>query len=107
MYKIKDNINLEELLKYGYKQGKDMLRCSFSAYGKIYDKQLDNILKIDSKDIIFVVEIDKKSKEIELSVTTYSSPRSFNYTREGIVEPYIQDLIDNNIVERIDNNVEN
>ena len=102
MLKIKDNVDLKELEKFGYKKGEDMLCCSYSAYGKIYEQQLDNILKVDVKNAIFVVEIDKKEKIIQLNLTTKTAFRCFSYKRDDIVEPYIQDLIQAELVEKVE-----
>lgn len=56
---------LERLKEFGYQEGKDVLCCSYSAYGKIYEQQLDKILNVNIKDAIYVVEINKHSKEVE------------------------------------------
>ena len=44
MLKIKDNVDLKELEKFGYKKGEDIMYCSYNAYGKIYEQQLDSVL---------------------------------------------------------------
>ena len=102
MLKIKDNVDLKELEKFGYKKGEDIMCCSYNAYGKIYEQQLDSVLNVSAKGVIYVVEIDEKSKGIELNVTTRRDFRSFAYTRDDIVKPYIQDLIQAGLVERVE-----
>lgn len=102
MLKIKDNVDLKELEKFGYLEGKYMLCCSYNAYGKIYYEQLDNILKVDIEKAVYVVEIDKHNKKIELHVTTTTSPRSFCYDHEDIVRPYIKELIEADLVEEVE-----
>lgn len=62
MYKIKDSVNLKELEKFGYLEGRYMLYCSYGAYGKIYNEQLDNILEGNIKDTIYIIEINKKQR---------------------------------------------
>ena len=37
MLRIKDNVDLKELEKYGYLQGKDTLNVPYSAYGKVFE----------------------------------------------------------------------
>lgn len=101
MYKIKDNVDLKKLEKFGYLEGRYMLCCSYSAYGKIYDDQLDDILKVDIENAVYVVEIDKRNKKIELNITTTTSPRSFCYDHEDIVKPYIKELIEANLAEEV------
>ena len=102
MLKIKDNVDLKELEKFGFKKGEDMMCCSYNAYGKIYEQQLDSVLNISGKGVIYVVEIDEKSKGIELNITTRQAFRSFAYTRDDIVKPYIQDLNKAGLVEKVE-----
>ena len=100
--RIKDNVDLKELEKFGYKEGKDMLCCSYSAYGKIYEQQLDDILKININNAIYVVVIEKSDKIIQLNVTTKRAFRNFSYTRDDVVEPYVKDLIQAGLVEKVE-----
>lgn len=102
MLKIRDDVDLKELEKFGYKKGEDMMCCSYNAYGKIYEQQLDSVLNVSGKGAIYVVEIDKKEKTITLEVTTRTAFRSFAYTRDDVVKPYIQDLIQAGIVENVE-----
>lgn len=102
MLKIRDDVDLKELEKFNYKEGKDMLYCSYGAYGKIYEQQLDDILKVDIKGVIYLVEIDKKKKIIQLNLTTKTAPRSFAYTQDDVVKPYIQDLTKADLVEKVE-----
>lgn len=102
MLKIKDNVDLKELEKFGYKKGEDMMCCSYNAYGKIYEQQLDSVLNVSGKGAIYVVEIDKKEKTITLEVTTRTAFRCFVYTRDDVVKPYIQDLIQAGLVEKVE-----
>ena len=102
MLKIRDDVDLKELEKFGYKKGEDIMCCSYNAYGKIYEQQLDSVLNVSGKGVIYVVEIDEKSKGIELNVTTRRAFRSFAYTRDDIVKPYIQDLIQAGLVEKVE-----
>ena len=101
MYKIKDSVDLKKLEKFGYLEGEYMLYCSYGAYGKIYNKQLDNILEGNIKDTIYIIEINKKTKNIKLYTTTVELPRSFCYDYEDIVKPYIRDLIEADLVEEV------
>lgn len=101
MYKIKDNVDLKELEKFGYLEGRYMLYCSYGAYGKIYNKQLDNILESNIEDTIYIIEINKKTKNIKLYTTTVELPRSFCYDHEDIVRPYIKELIEADLVEEV------
>ena len=102
MLKIRDDVDLKELEKFGYKKGEDMMCCSYNAYGKIYEQQLDSVLNVNGKDAIYVVEIDKKEKTITLEVTTRTAFRSFAYTQADVVKPYIQDLIQTGLVEKVE-----
>lgn len=101
MYKIKDNVDLKELEKFGYLEGRYMLYYSYSAYGKIYNEQLDDILESNIKDTIYIIEINKKTKNIKLYTTTVELPRNFCYDHEDIVKPYIKELIEADLVEEV------
>ena len=35
--RIKKNIDLKELEKFGYKQGQDTINVSYNAYGKVFE----------------------------------------------------------------------
>ena len=102
MLKIKDNVDLKELEKYGYKKGEDMCNVSFSCYGKEFDKQLDKILTINILKPLYIVEIDKKNKKIELLITKEYSSSAISYNENNIIEPYIQDLIKADLVEKVE-----
>ena len=101
MLKIKDNVDLKELEKFGYKLGQDTTYVSYGNYGKVFNKQLDKYLKIskDIEDIVFIVEISE-SRDISLNVTAKTSPRVFKYIDKDIIKPYIQDLIQAGLVEK-------
>lgn len=102
MLKIRDNVDLKELEKFGYKKGEDIMYCSYNAYGKIYEQQLDSVLNVSGKGIIYVVEINEKSKGIELNLTTRRAFRCFGYMQNDVVEPYVQDLIQAGLVEKVE-----
>jgi hypothetical protein len=100
MLKIKDNVDLKELEKFGYKLGQDTTYVSYGNYGKIFKlfyKQLDKYKDIE--DIVFIIEISE-SRDISLKVTTKTSPRVFKYVDKDIIKPYIQDLIQADLVEK-------
>ena len=78
-------ISLKELEKYGYKKGEDMCNVSFSCYGKEFDKQLDKILTINILKPLYIVEIDKKNKKIELLITKEYSPSAISYNENNII----------------------
>ena len=98
MLKIKDNVSLEELEKYGYKQGQDMCNVSYSAYGKVFEVEYSEKL---NDTLIDIVEIDKKTKEIELSRSSKKAFRSFINDNEEQLKKYIDDLIKADLVEKV------
>lgn len=99
MLKIKDNVDLKELEKYGYLQGKDTLNVSYSCYGKVFEVEYSEKI---SDMLIDIVEINKKTKEIKLSRSSKNSCRSFVNDDEELLKEYIYDLIKSNMVVKID-----
>lgn len=83
MLKIKDNVDLKELEKFGYKN-----------IGNVYFKT------VTTKRVIRISEFDKKITDNVLDSSTYTG-----YKYEGeykhIIKPYIQDLIQAGLVEKI------
>lgn len=73
MYKIREDINLEELKKYGYLQGRD------------------------------TCEINKETRRIELSRSSKKSFRSFINNDEKLLNKYIDDLIKADLVVKEEN----
>lgn len=98
MLKIKDNVDLKELEKFGYKQGQDMCNVSYSAYGKVFEVEYSE--KINDM-LIDIVEIDKKTKEIVLSRSSKNAFRSFIYHDDEQLKKYIDDLIKADLVEKV------
>jgi len=98
MLKIKDSVDLKELEKFGYKQGQDTINVSYSAYGKVFE--LEYSAKLNDT-LIDVIEIDKKTKEIECSRSSKHAFRSFVNNDEKLLKKYINDLIKADMVEEI------
>ena len=101
MLKVKDNIDLKELEKFGFKQGQDMCDVSYSAYGKVFEVEYSEKI---SDMLIDIVEIDKKNKKIELLRSSKNSCRSYINNDEEQLEKYIDDLIKAYLVVKVDNN---
>ena len=99
MLRIKDNVDLKELEKYGYLQGKDTLNVPYSAYGKVFEVDYSEELY---DTIIDVVQIDKKTKQIELIRTSKKAFRGFINDNVQLLEFYINDLITAGLVEKVD-----
>lgn len=99
MLKIKDNVDLKELEKFGYKQGQDTANVSYSAYGKVFE--LEYSAKLNDT-LIDVIEIDKKTKKIECLRSSKMSHRSFVNNDEKLLKKYINDLIKAGLVEKVD-----
>lgn len=81
MYKIKDNIHLKELEKFGYHD-----------YGDHYAKYVTSRR---------VIHIWKYSREIRDCVIDYSTYSGYKYEGEykHIIKPHIKDIIDASMVE--------
>ena len=81
--RIKDNVDLKELEKFGYKN-----------IGNVYFKTVTN------KRVIRISEIGKEIIDYVIDSSTYSG-----YKYEGeykhIIRPYIKDLIEAGIVEKV------
>lgn len=90
MLKIKDNVDLKELEKYGYLQGQDMLNVSFNCYGKICS---------DTDGLLDIVEINKKTREIELIQKIDNHFREFVNNDINLLKLHINDLIKADMVE--------
>ena len=103
MLKIKDDVDLKELEKFGYELGEKTRNIAFGSYGKVFREQLDNWLVIyDTSDMLFIVQINEK-KEIELNITVeHGGLRSFSYKKYDVVEPYIKDLLNAGLVEIVE-----
>ena len=93
MLKIKDNVDLKKLKKFGYKQGQDTCNISYSAYGKIFEI---------NDTLIDIVEIDKNTKKIELLRSSKNSFRSFIDCNEKQLKKYIDNLIKADLVEKVE-----
>ena len=91
MLKIRDGVDLKELRKYGYLKGEETLNVSYNSYGKVFE--IEN-------QLIDVVEINKKTKEIELSRTSKKWFRSIVYDDDKKLSNYIDDLIKADLVEK-------
>ena len=98
MLKIKDNVDLKELEKFDYKQGQNMCNVSYSAYGKVFEVEYSEEL---NDMLIDIVEIDKKTKEIELLRSSKNGFRSLIYDDEKQLKKYIDDLIKADLVEKV------
>ena len=88
MLKIKDNVDLKELEKYGFKLDKDT---------KWYERKIDNkwwdLICISSEDR----EIFNATEEIGYWTFCYSDDDFWEYR-----EKYIQDLIKDGLVEKVE-----
>lgn len=102
MLKIKDNVDLKELEKYGFKKGEDTQYVSYGHYGKVFEEQLDNYWEIEGSivDLIFVISICKK-RIISCEVTSKNASRSICSDNDEPVIPYIKDLIQADLVEKV------
>lgn len=76
MLKIKDNVDLEQLLKYGYES---LSTCYFKDVGQVQWQ--------------WVIRIDNKTKEIKCW--------NFHNGKTKEPTPYIQDLIQAGLVEKV------
>jgi len=92
----------EQLIENGYKLGQNTTNVSYNHYGKVFDKQRDNMIKINGniKNFIFIIDVDwKESKKIRFELTTKTALRCYSYENKEVIAPYIQDLIDKGLVE--------
>lgn len=102
MLKIKDNVDLKELEKYGYKLGQDTVNVPYWEYGKETIRK-DKVLKIsvNENDLIFVIVVGKK-REIYLKVSAKNGFRNYIFDNEEVVKTYIKDLIQAGLVEKVE-----
>ncbi len=96
MLKIKDNVDLKELEKFGYKQVEDTTDVSYCCYGKVFGSK-------DGKSLIDVVEINKNTYRIELLRSFRNDFRSFVNGDENLLNDLIEDLIKADLVEKVEN----
>lgn len=101
MLRIKDNINLRELENFGYKLGQDTVNVPYWEYGKETPRK-DKVLKIsvNEKDLIFVIVVGKK-REVYFKVSARNGFRNYVFDDEEVVKPYIEDLIQADLVEKV------
>lgn len=99
MYKIREDVNLEELKKYGYLQGRDTCCVSYACYGKVFEVEYSEKL---GDMLIDIVEINKETRKIELSISSKKSLRSFINNDEKLLNKYIDDLIKANLVVKVE-----
>lgn len=83
MWKVKKNVHLKELEKFGY-----------TDYGNYYAKYVTSRR---------VIHIWKYSREIIDDIIDYSTYSGYKYEGEykHIIKPYIRDIIDADMVEKI------
>ena len=99
MLKIREDINLEELKKYGYLQGRYTYYVSYACYGKVFEVEYNEKLE---DMLIDIVEINKETRKIELSRSSKKSFRSFINNDEKLLNKYIDDLIKANLVVKVE-----
>lgn len=99
MFKIREDVNLEELEKYGYLQGRDTCYVSYACYGKVFEVEYSE--KINDM-LIDIVEINKETRKIELSRSSKNSCRTFIYNDEEQLNKYIDDLIKADLVVKVE-----
>lgn len=99
MLKIREDINLEELKKYGYLQGRDTCYVSYACYGKVFEVEYSE--KIEDM-LIDIVEINKETRRIELSRSSKKAFRSFINNDEKLLNKYIDDLIKADLVVKVE-----
>ena len=93
MLKIKDNVDLKELEKFGYLQGQNMLNVSFNCYGKICS---------NTDGLLDIVEINKKTRKIELIQKIDNHFRELVNDDINLLKLYINDLIKADLIEKED-----
>lgn len=84
-YRIKDNINLNELQKYGYKYTGNYNR------GEVWEKEIDIIIKNKNLGGILIDDF----REISFKFLYIKDIKYPN------IEPYIEDLIQAGLVEKM------
>lgn len=99
MYKIRENVSLEELKKYGYLQGRDTCDVSYACYGKVFEVEYSEKLE---DMLIDIIEINKETRKIELSRSSKKSLRSFINSDEKLLNKYIDDLIKADLVVKVE-----
>ena len=66
-------------------------------------KSSPNIIDlIEVGDYVNGLKVDKKNKKIELLITKECSSSAISYNENNIIEPYIQDLIKDDLVEKVE-----
>lgn len=93
MLKLKDNVDLKELEKFGFKQGKDTVNISYDCYGKECN---------DVGGLLDIIEINKNTKKIELLKTSKYAIRRFVMNDMNLLNYYIDDLIKADMVENVE-----
>lgn len=103
IFMLKNNVEWKELEKLGFELGENSTCISYGSYGrKMKQQELCNIKIDDNTDVLFIPTIEKKSRKIELEITMEKGNRSFSYTDLNLVKPYIEDLIQFNLIEELE-----
>lgn len=99
--KLKDSVDFNELIKFDYKRGEDTVGVPYGEYGKKTPRK-DNVIKIfvDEKDLRFAIIVGR-DREIYLSISAKGGFSNHIFFEKEIVKPYIEDLINANIVEEV------
>lgn len=99
MPKIREDVDLKELEKYGYLQGRDTCYVSYACYGKVFEVEYSEKLE---DMLIDIIEINKETRKIELSRSSKKSFRSFINNDEKLLNKYIDDLIKADLVVKVE-----
>lgn len=99
--KIKNSVDLNILMDFGYSKTKNKFNTFQDSFIKIFDKQLDDILKLNNDKFDFMTEIDLNTRIILLKAVDKAGQGAFGYDDEMVIKPYIEDLIEDDLVECI------
>ena len=100
--KLKESVDFKDIEKYGYKKGEDTIGIPYGEYGKEVKKLNNNAMaNIDEEQIRLTISINKE-REIYFGVGARYGFRTFIYFHQDNVKPYIQDLINVDLVEGVE-----
>ena len=98
MLKIKDNVDLKELEKYGYLEGSKTLNVAYGYYGKYFEYDYEERIDDYPMDIIEIGE----DRIIRLTETFKNSVRGFEVEDDDRIKKLIKDLIKDGLVEKVE-----
>ena len=98
MLKIKDNVDLKELEKYGYLEGNKTINVAYGYYGKYWEYDYDKKINDYPIDLIEIGE----DKIIRLTETSRNSVRGFEVEDDNRIKKLIKDLINDRLVEKVE-----